>query len=269
MMGALQRASKTNKSETVMDIQYPIVVWIKFYYPLSHFFLDLFLCYLPTRHIHMEICHYENYIIVSRQHHNTRTSQVRVRYTCSVVMVSSSIHWFRKGLRLHDNPALVEAVSSTDRVFPLFVMDPWFAKPDKIGGNRYEFLLQSLRDLDESLREIGTRLYVVKGKPDEQIPRLCKKWDVSLVTFEKDSEPYAVARDAAISNFCTGQGIKTATFCSHTLYEPSIYIDFNKGDVPKSYQSFNTIFAKLSSSSSSSSTSVFPYFVWKQWHGRI
>ena len=168
-------------------------------------------------------------------------------------MVSSSIHWFRKGLRLHDNPALVEAVSSTDRVFPLFVMDPWFAKPDKIGGNRYEFLLQSLRDLDESLREIGTRLYVVKGKPDEQIPRLCKKWDVSLVTFEKDSEPYAVARDAAISNFCTGQGIKTATFCSHTLYEPSIYIDFNKGDVPKSYQSFNTIFAKLSSSSSSTS----------------
>ena len=146
----------------------------------------------------------------------------------------------------------MEAIGSTDRVFPLFVIDPWFAKPDKVGVNRYEFLLESLQDLDESLREIGTRLYVVKGKPDEQIPRLCKKWEISLLTFEEDSEPYAIARDADITDYCFNQGIRTSTHCSHTLYQPSYYIDYNNGDIPRSYQGFNTIFAKLSSSHSSS-----------------
>ena len=45
----------------------------------------------------------------------------------------SSIHWFRKGLRLHDNPALVEACSNSDRVFPIFVLDPWFANSNLVG----------------------------------------------------------------------------------------------------------------------------------------
>ena len=53
-----------------------------------------------------------------------------------------AIHWFRKGLRLHDNPALCAAVERAAVVFPLFVIDPWFASPDKVGVRRYNFLLQ-------------------------------------------------------------------------------------------------------------------------------
>ena len=76
---------------------------------------------------------------------------------------SAAIHWFRKGLRLHDNPALIEACRSSSRIFPVFCIDPYFAKPDIIGVNRYSFLLESLHDLDLSLRDLGSRLFVVKG----------------------------------------------------------------------------------------------------------
>ena len=38
-----------------------------------------------------------------------------------------AVHWFRKGLRLHDNPALIRALAhSRGRTVPLFVIDPWF-----------------------------------------------------------------------------------------------------------------------------------------------
>lgn len=60
-----------------------------------------------------------------------------------------AMHWFRKGLRLHDNPSLLEACTSSSTVYPIFIIDPWFAKPDKVGINRYSFLLESLKDLDK------------------------------------------------------------------------------------------------------------------------
>ncbi len=77
------------------------------------------------------------------------------------VLTAAAVHWFRKGLRLHDNPALLEACRrSTKHVLPVFVLDPWFARPESVGVNRYAFLLECLSDLDGSLRRLGTRLCV-------------------------------------------------------------------------------------------------------------
>lgn len=75
----------------------------------------------------------------------------------------------------------------------MFVIDPWFAKPDIVGINRYSFLLQSLTDLDSSLRKLGSRLYVVRGKPEQQLPVLVQRWGVQLLTYEKDTEPYVLS----------------------------------------------------------------------------
>lgn len=70
---------------------------------------------------------------------------------------NNSIHWFRKCLRLHDNPAVVEAVKKGHNFWPVFVLDPWFVKNMKVGPNRWRFLAQSLTDLDMSLREYNSR----------------------------------------------------------------------------------------------------------------
>ena len=74
--------------------------------------------------------------------------------------------WFRKGLRLHDNPALLAACEGgASAVQPIFVLDPWFLKPEKVGANRLRFLLESLEDLDVSLKERGSSLLVLHGNP--------------------------------------------------------------------------------------------------------
>lgn len=39
-----------------------------------------------------------------------------------------------QGLRLHDNAALLAAAAGADALCPLFILDPWFLKPDKCGG---------------------------------------------------------------------------------------------------------------------------------------
>lgn len=41
------------------------------------------------------------------------------------------VMWFRKGLRMHDNPAFLEAIRDAQHLYPVFVLDPWFLKPER------------------------------------------------------------------------------------------------------------------------------------------
>ena len=60
---------------------------------------------------------------------------------CMKMVTGSVIHWFRKGLRLHDNPALLAAVERAAKdgllVRPVFILDPWFVKKARVGPNRF------------------------------------------------------------------------------------------------------------------------------------
>ena len=38
-------------------------------------------------------------------------------------MSNVAVHWFRHGLRLHDNPALLDAVQGAKAFYPLFIYD--------------------------------------------------------------------------------------------------------------------------------------------------
>lgn len=55
-------------------------------------------------------------------------------------MVVNSVHWFRKGLRLHDNPALQEALNGADAVRCVYILDPFFAGAANVGINRWRFV---------------------------------------------------------------------------------------------------------------------------------
>jgi deoxyribodipyrimidine photolyase len=91
--------------------------------------------------------------------------------------------WFRKGLRLHDNPALMEASKSATALYPVFILDPAWLKPEEIGANRTQFLLDSLVDLDKSLQKLGSSLLCFRGKPEEILPSLMKVSDAPTPFF--------------------------------------------------------------------------------------
>lgn len=46
-----------------------------------------------------------------------------------------SIQWFRKGLRLHDNRALLEACEDARAVYPVFIVDSHPASPESRAGS--------------------------------------------------------------------------------------------------------------------------------------
>lgn len=84
----------------------------------------------------------------------------------------------------------------------------------------FRFLLESLEDLDQSLRKLNSRLFVVRGQPAGVLPRLFKEWGTTCLTFEEDPEPFGRVRDQNIMTMCKEMGIEVISRSSHTLYHP-------------------------------------------------
>lgn len=160
-------------------------------------------------------------------------------------MVVNSVHWFRKGLRLHDNPVLQEALNGADTVRCVYILDPWFAGAANVGINRWRFLLEALEDLDSSLKKLNSRLFVVRGQPTDVFPRLFKEWKVTRLTFEYDPEPYGKERDGAIIKMAQEFGVETVVRNSHTLYNLDRIIEVNNNSPPLTFKRFQTIVSRL------------------------
>lgn len=156
-----------------------------------------------------------------------------------------TVHWFRKGLRLHDNPALREGLRDAASFRCVFVIDPWFAGSSNVGINKWRFLLQCLEDLDRNLRKLNSRLFVIRGQPADALPKLFKEWGTTCLTFEEDPEPFGKVRDHNISEMCKELGIEVISAVSHTLYKLERIIEKNGGRAPLTYHQFQAIIASM------------------------
>ncbi|XP_018561357.1 cryptochrome-1-like [Anoplophora glabripennis] len=154
-----------------------------------------------------------------------------------------TVHWFRKGLRLHDNPSLKEGLKGASTFRCVFVLDPWFAGASNVGINKWRFLLQCLEDLDRNLRKLNSRLFVIRGQPADALPKLFKEWGTTALTFEEDPEPFGRVRDDNITALCKELGISVIQKVSHTLYHLQHIIDRNAGQAPLTYHQFLAVVA--------------------------
>nr|ACJ08741.1 cryptochrome [Sarcophaga bullata] len=158
--------------------------------------------------------------------------------------MSLNIIWFRHGLRLHDNPALLDAISDKDEgieLLPIFIFDGESAGTQSVGYNRLKFLLDSLEDINNQLRSVSLslgRLYIMKGNPVQIFRSLHEQRGIKKLCFEQDCEPIWNRRDNAVKNLCHDLGITCIERISHTLWDPKKVINTNGGIPPLTYQMF-------------------------------
>ena len=107
--------------------------------------------------------------------------------------------WFRgKDLRVADHEPL--AAAGRDAI-PLFVLDPYFFAPERARkyAHRIQFLIDSLVELAESLRRLGSRLVVVEGKSVDVVPRIARELKVDRVVAHRWTEPIGRERDRRVA----------------------------------------------------------------------
>ncbi|MFN8160508.1 MAG: deoxyribodipyrimidine photo-lyase [Solirubrobacterales bacterium] len=112
----------------------------------------------------------------------------------------TAIVLFNRDLRTHDNPALA-AAASAGALLPLFVLDPallrGFGCP-----NRLRFMLESLADLDRSLRAAGSALVVREGDPVAETIRVAAGCGAGEVHVGADWSRYARGREGGLAAAC-------------------------------------------------------------------
>lgn len=111
-----------------------------------------------------------------------------------------TICWFRRDLRLADNPALT-AAAADGPVVPLFVVDPAFF--ERSGAPRLAFLLASLRALDASM---DGALVLRHGDPADVVPALAAEVGAARVVAADDGGVYGQRRDTLVAERLRADG---------------------------------------------------------------
>ena len=133
----------------------------------------------------------------------------------------------------------MKACEGASAVQPVFVLDPWFTKPERVGANRLRFLLESLTDLDASLRARGSSLLVLHGDPARVIPAALEAWRCDRLCYEFDTEPYAQKRDASVNEAARALGVEVHAPVAHTLWDlDRLLAKCPRGEPPTAYASF-------------------------------
>jgi deoxyribodipyrimidine photo-lyase len=133
--------------------------------------------------------------------------------------MARAIVWFRRDLRLADNPALSAAIE-TGELIPAFVIDPVLMKSDRVGLKRLAWLQANLRALDRSLRERGSMLIVRHGDPAVELQQLARETQADWVYFNLDLTPHARRRDRQVALELERNGLTVETFDDITIHHP-------------------------------------------------
>ncbi len=122
---------------------------------------------------------------------------------------------FTRDLRVHDHPAL-SAASRAGAVVPLFVLEPPLLRRSP---NRHRFLLESLHDLDRSLRRLGAGLVVRTGDASSEAVRLARELGCAAIHLTADVSPFARRREDRLREAAADLGIQVRTWPGNAVVE--------------------------------------------------
>ena len=131
-------------------------------------------------------------------------------------MKSVAIMWFRRDLRLSDNPALV-AAARHGTVLPLWIDDQAEAGERAPGAALQVWQRHSLQALDDSLQG---QLNIRQGTAQAVLQDLMQQFDVQAVYWNRCYEPWRVDRDTELKSWLQDQGIRAESHNGALLWEP-------------------------------------------------
>lgn len=133
--------------------------------------------------------------------------------------------WYRNDLRVRDHEPLYRSLKANAQVISVYCFDPRqfgqtaFGFP-KTGAFRAQFLLESLTDLRQSLRSLGSELIVRHGNPEIVLPDLAQQLGVSAVYYYREVTSEELAVETALKTALQALNISIKSFWGHTLYHP-------------------------------------------------
>ncbi len=131
--------------------------------------------------------------------------------------MSLAIIWFRRDLRLNDNPALAMALANHSQVLPLYIHAPDEEAPWAPGAASRWWLQHALADLDQQL---DGRLLLRRGASLTVLRELIRESGAAAVYWNRLYEPAVIARDTAVKQALRADGVLAQSANAALLCEP-------------------------------------------------
>ena len=138
-----------------------------------------------------------------------------------------SLVWFRRDLRILDNPALFEASKqSTDGTIALFIVTPsqWLEHDD--APCKVKFWLANLELLSAALAKLNIPLRIETCESFDEVPavisKCLKKHKCDALFFNREYEVNERRRDRAVQADCKHAGVVVESFHDRLVVPPNI-----------------------------------------------
>jgi deoxyribodipyrimidine photo-lyase len=155
------------------------------------------------------------------------------------------IVWFRNDLRLEDHEPLTRALELEKPIIPVYCFDPRFWGTTqhgfpKTGPCRAMFLLESLRDLKQSLQALGNDLFIIKGMPEVLLPLLAKEHGAGAIYCHKEATSDESAIELLLATRLKTMKVRLESFWGSTLYHVED-LPFPARDMPDVFSQFRKL----------------------------
>lgn len=163
---------------------------------------------------------------------------IKINYII-IIMTKYNIFIFRRDLRLNDNNGLNYAMLNFENIIPIFIFTPeQITDKNKFkSDNAIQFMIESLKELDEELKENGSKLHIFQGENEKIIKKIIKDIEVENIIFNMDYTPYALKRDKEIESICKKKNINCITKEDYLLKEIGTFLK-NDGEPYTVYTPF-------------------------------
>ncbi len=132
--------------------------------------------------------------------------------------MGTALFWFRRDLRLHDQPALAAACASHARVLPLcFAAEDG---PHPAGAAAHAWRRQAIARLAEAIATHNASLLCLQAEPAESLIRLAKASGAAAIHASRNPEPWQRAYEDALAAELARAGISLHFAEANLLFAP-------------------------------------------------
>ena len=109
--------------------------------------------------------------------------------------MKKSIYWFRKNLRLRDNPSLFNAIKDNDEIIFIYIYDLQTYNPKgldihEIGDFRKKFMMESVLDLEKNLKSKNIHLHTFEGDKFKVLDEIKSSHGINTIYCSKEVGGY-------------------------------------------------------------------------------
>lgn len=145
-----------------------------------------------------------------------------------------SIHWFRRDLRLRDNPALSSARAASTHVFGAY----WLGELDSLNPRQRTFVIACLKQLRLNLDRRDATLSLVEGSAEEALPALARRLGATAVHAARSYSGEDARIERSVASALKAIGVELHLHRGHCVHEPEAVAELKAGARGEGYRVF-------------------------------